>query len=202
MMTDQELVSQTDSLSLEAGRYVPPHLRTKPSSSTDSLKGAGSPKQSNSRGNSAFSSFNQQSRNDSYKSSSNSINNSFGSTDRVYQRKAGPSKPDAISDPNDPFYGRSDVKPRNQRYELELFGSKQNSGINFDKYDDIPVDVSGLEPPECIKSFAESTLDELIKSNITLAGYSTPTPVQKNSIAIVNAGRDLMACGEYSVFTV
>ena len=29
-----------------------------------------------------------------------------------------------------------------------------------------------------------------------LCGYSTPTPVQKHSMAIVSAGRDLMACAQ------
>jgi ATP-dependent RNA helicase DDX3X len=32
--------------------------------------------------------------------------------------------------------------------------------------------------------------------NIGYARYSTPTPVQKYSIPIVSAGRDLMACAQ------
>ncbi|KAJ3347549.1 DEAD-box ATP-dependent RNA helicase [Kappamyces sp. JEL0680] len=39
-------------------------------------------------------------------------------------------------------------------------------------------------------------MDALIKSNVKLAGYSNPTPVQKHSAAIVDAGRDLMACAQ------
>jgi ATP-dependent RNA helicase DDX3X len=39
-------------------------------------------------------------------------------------------------------------------------------------------------------------LDELIKENIQLAGYATPTPVQKYSVPIVKTGRDLMACAQ------
>lgn len=35
-----------------------------------------------------------------------------------------------------------------------------------------------------------------MKENIALARYFVPTPVQRNSIAIVTAGRDLMACAQ------
>lgn len=35
-----------------------------------------------------------------------------------------------------------------------------------------------------------------MKENIALARYVVPTPVQRNSIAIVTAGRDLMACAQ------
>lgn len=35
-----------------------------------------------------------------------------------------------------------------------------------------------------------------MKENIALARYTIPTPVQRNSIAIVTAGRDLMACAQ------
>jgi ATP-dependent RNA helicase DDX3X len=39
-------------------------------------------------------------------------------------------------------------------------------------------------------------MDALAKSNILMAGYANPTPVQKHSVAIVTAGRDLMACAQ------
>ena len=49
--------------------------------------------------------------------------------------------------------------PANARKERELFGvandpTKQASGINFDKYDDIPVEVSGEDCPAPITTFA------------------------------------------------
>ncbi|KAJ1550119.1 hypothetical protein HK405_001380, partial [Cladochytrium tenue] len=43
-------------------------------------------------------------------------------------------------DPSDEFYDRADVKARDPRQETALFGHQHNSGINFDKYDDIPVE--------------------------------------------------------------
>ncbi|KAG5460280.1 MAG: P-loop containing nucleoside triphosphate hydrolase protein, partial [Olpidium bornovanus] len=75
----------------------------------------------------------------------------------------------------------------------------QSSGINFDKYEDIPVEASaprGVAAPEPICSFAESRLDDLVKQNIELARYKTPTPVQKYSVPIVCSGQDLMACAQ------
>jgi hypothetical protein len=41
------------------------------------------------------------------------------------------------------------VAPRDQRIESQLFGA-QLSGINFDKYEDIPVETSGNECPQGI----------------------------------------------------
>ncbi|KAJ3219721.1 ATP-dependent RNA helicase ddx3x [Clydaea vesicula] len=99
-------------------------------------------------------------------------------------------------DPNDPFFDRDDVKPRDTRLEDKLFGSQHNTGINFANYDDIPVDVSGNDIPEGIESFQASDMDELLKDTVTKAGYHNPTPVQKHSVSIVCAGRDLMACAQ------
>ncbi|CCD24975.1 DEAD-box ATP-dependent RNA helicase DED1 NDAI_0E01590 [Naumovozyma dairenensis CBS 421] len=90
---------------------------------------------------------------------------------------------------------------RNPKVELELFGtaddsSFQSSGINFDNYDDIPVEASGENVPEAITEFTSPPLDELLLENIQLARFTKPTPVQKYSIPIVAAGRDLMACAQ------
>ncbi|KAF9408195.1 DEAD-box ATP-dependent RNA helicase, partial [Entomortierella beljakovae] len=68
---------------------------------------------------------------------------------------------------------------RNPRLERELYGTeekeRQSTGINFEKYDDIPVEASGNDVPE---------------------PYTQPTPVQKYSIPIVGNNRDLMACAQ------
>ncbi|KAJ5232359.1 hypothetical protein N7468_005315 [Penicillium chermesinum] len=91
--------------------------------------------------------------------------------------------------------------PANARVERELFGvpndpSKQQTGINFANYDDIPVEASGHEVPEPVNTFTNPPLDDHLISNIKLASYVTPTPVQKYSIPIVMNGRDLMACAQ------
>ena len=85
--------------------------------------------------------------------------------------------------------------------ERELFGvpndpSKQQTGINFANYDDIPVEASGLNVPEPVNQFTNPPLDDHLLSNIKLANYTTPTPVQKYSVPIVMTGRDLMACAQ------
>jgi ATP-dependent RNA helicase DDX3X len=46
--------------------------------------------------------------------------------------------------------------PRNPRIEAELFGKQHNTGINFDKYEDIPVDASGQNVPEPIANVRHS----------------------------------------------
>lgn len=89
--------------------------------------------------------------------------------------------------------------PRNNRIEQELFGNETDhvtSGINFDNYDDIPVDASGENVPDPITEFTSSPLDHLLLENIELAKFSKPTPVQKYSVPIVSNNRDLMACAQ------
>ena len=91
--------------------------------------------------------------------------------------------------------------PSDPRLERDLFGvpndpSKQHSGINFEKYDDIPVEASGQGVPEPVTRFTNPPLDDHLISNIELSGYVVPTPVQKYSIPIVMGGRDLMACAQ------
>ncbi|KAG4065799.1 hypothetical protein HA402_012477 [Bradysia odoriphaga] len=87
------------------------------------------------------------------------------------------------------------ISQRDERAELELFGVA-NTGINFNKYEDIPVEATGEKVPSHITSFADVKLTEIIRSNITMARYDTPTPVQKYAIPIIINGRDLMACAQ------
>lgn len=97
--------------------------------------------------------------------------------------------------------GKHIAGPANPRVERELFGvpddpSKQQTGINFEKYDDIPVEASGHDVPEPVLTFTNPPLDDHLIKNIELAHYKVPTPVQKYSIPIVMGGRDLMACAQ------
>ena len=87
---------------------------------------------------------------------------------------------------------------RNERVEVELFGTGEvaGGGINFDRYEDIPVEATGNDVPAGIESFAEVELTPIIEANIALARYTTPTPVQKNSIPVILAKRDLMSCAQ------
>ncbi|KAI9255679.1 P-loop containing nucleoside triphosphate hydrolase protein [Phascolomyces articulosus] len=91
--------------------------------------------------------------------------------------------------------------PRDEKTELKLFGTAddtetQHTGINFDKYENIPVETKGDNVPPCVEKFTSPPIDEHLLENIKLARYTTPTPVQKYSIPIVTVGRDLMACAQ------
>ncbi|XP_077370579.1 putative ATP-dependent RNA helicase DDX4 isoform X2 [Festucalex cinctus] len=87
------------------------------------------------------------------------------------------------------------VPPALPEDEKSVFAHYQQ-GINFDKYDEITVDVSGNNPPPAIMTFDEAALCESLRKNVSKSGYSKPTPVQKHAIPIVSAGRDLMACAQ------
>ena len=100
--------------------------------------------------------------------------------------------------------GKHIVGSRNARLEKELFGDvadpgTQHTGINFEKYDDIPVEATGAGVPDPVHAFTNPPLDPLLLENIELSRYTTPTPVQKYSIPIVAGNRDLMACAQVSV---
>ncbi|NXQ90399.1 DDX4 helicase, partial [Nyctibius grandis] len=79
--------------------------------------------------------------------------------------------------------------------EQAIFARYQ-TGINFDKYDENVVEVSGVDPPAPLLAFEEANLCHTLNRNIAKAGYSKLTPVQKYSIPIILAGRDLMACAQ------
>lgn len=103
--------------------------------------------------------------------------------------------PQALAEPVEAL-GNFEWLPRNKALETTLFGDKVHTGINFEKYADIPTSVSGNNCPKPIESFADCPMHGLIKENIELSGYTIPTPVQKYSVATVMAGRDLMACAQ------
>merc|ERR1719334_1267358 len=78
----------------------------------------------------------------------------------------------------------------------DLFSRGIASGINFSKYDSIPVSVTGENKPSAIKSFSTCGLRPILVENVKKSGYVVPTPIQKHGIPIVLAGRDMMACAQ------
>uniref|UniRef100_A0A8C7FJ21 RNA helicase n=1 Tax=Oncorhynchus kisutch TaxID=8019 RepID=A0A8C7FJ21_ONCKI len=89
------------------------------------------------------------------------------------------------------FFNNGGSAPRGR----ELFAGG-NTGINFDNYDDIPVEATGQNCPHHIDSFQDVEMGEIIMSNIALTRYTRPTPVQKYAIPIIKNKRDLMACAQ------
>ncbi|KAM6224674.1 putative ATP-dependent RNA helicase DDX4 isoform 2-T2 [Rhynchocyon petersi] len=87
------------------------------------------------------------------------------------------------------------IPPPPPEDEESIFAHYQ-TGINFDKYDTILVEVSGHDAPPAILTFEEANLCQTLNNNIAKAGYTKLTPVQKYSIPIILARRDLMACAQ------
>ncbi|KAH6829839.1 P-loop containing nucleoside triphosphate hydrolases superfamily protein [Perilla frutescens var. hirtella] len=152
--------------------YVPPHLRNRPLSAE-----AASAPVARSGGYSAGP------RNDRIGGSSSYIggggggwNNRSNGWDRGREREANPFQDDLETE--------------------QEFGSRDNTGINFDAYEDIPVETSGKDVPSPVSTFAEIDLGEALNLNIKRCKYVKPTPVQRYAIPISLAGRDLMACAQ------
>lgn len=85
---------------------------------------------------------------------------------------------------------------------MELFGdvSREKTGINFEKYNEIPVEASAEDGdvPDPIEAFSDldKLLPEIVRHNLELSRYTAPTPVQKYALPISIGGRDLMACAQ------
>jgi len=198
--------SQFEALGLNKSAYVPPHLRnlqraaSNPSFSNGAARGGFESRGGFSdRGRNAFSS--------SPRGGSSSSNWAGPHAPSNWNAPSAPPTRGGDSAARESFGygvwrdGKHVVGGRSARMEKEFFGdstdpSKQHTGINFEKYDDIPVEATGAGVPEPILSFTSPPLDSLLLENIGLAMYTTPTPVQKYSVPIVAGGRDLMACAQ------
>ena len=90
---------------------------------------------------------------------------------------------------------RETYAPKEREVE-DLWGSQTKSGINFSKYDSIPVKILGENKPSPITNFQTSGLATVLLENVRRADYSVPTPVQKHGMPIIMAGRDLMASAQ------
>merc|ERR1712137_528463 len=163
-------------------KYVPPHLRKK-------MLAAGSP--SSSRGSSPSTSRDKESpwsSNSTDSRTSHSPSRDWSSNGRSNS---------SSSSSRRGWNSRPRWDEPNSRLEQELFGNQVSSGINFEKYEAIPVEVSGRDCPSSVfDNFSDAPLGKILTRNIDLAGYKQPTPIQKNSLPIVLAGRDLMACAQ------
>lgn len=196
--------------------YVPPH-RAKTSFQTDEYSGNGDGnggyKKFNNNGNGGYNSFNNNNnynnggfRNNGFRNGGGNFNKTGGNfrsggynnnSNGGYAGRGGRVR-DALQ--GQYVDGKHVPAPSDPRAEIEIFGTQddpkfQSTGINFDNYDDIPVEATGNEVPEPITTFG-APLEEHLITNINLARYTRPTPVQKYSIPIVANGRDLMACAQ------
>jgi ATP-dependent RNA helicase DDX3X len=197
-----DLSQKTEALGLSAQKYIPPHMKKKQATAPPAKTAAAAAAGTNNSFSSSFSGRSQGSFSASAGENRDRAGmarsdrfNAFGSSSfNSGSRSSG--TPQGSYSQGDNRYKKTYPLPRNERFEEKLFGSIQNTGINFNKYEDIPVEVSGDNLPPPVESFADSTLDALLKENIQLCGYSTPTPVQKYAVSVVHENRDLMACAQ------
>ncbi|KAF8880181.1 P-loop containing nucleoside triphosphate hydrolase protein [Infundibulicybe gibba] len=203
--------SQFASLGLTKSAYVPPHLRNsqRAASSPTHTNGngwtdsrSGTPPITSRGGYESRGGYSDRGRG-AFSSASRGASNNWAAPNSTPNWQAAARE----SAPRETFGfgawkdGQHVVGGRNMRMEKELFGdatdpSKQHTGINFEKYDDIPVEATGAGVPEPVLSFTSPPLDPVLLENIGYAMYTSPTPVQKYSIPIVANGRDLMACAQ------
>eukprot|EP00978_Attheya_sp_CCMP212_P018103 scaffold49156_cov42-Attheya_sp.AAC.1 len=93
--------------------------------------------------------------------------------------------------------------PGDAARETELFGQQGSHGINFQKYNEIQVEVkypsntnNNSEPTKALDGFDELVLLPQLKRNVKLMNYTHPTPIQRNAIPLSMAGHDLMCCAQ------
>lgn len=201
------LDSQFASMALDRAAYVPPHLRARAANNpapatqsngwSDSSSGAPPRSRLDNFGPARASSGSTWAPR-APPNAARSTSASWGSTPSHSAGGGGGRRSDGYGYWKD---GKHVVAPANAAMERELYGEaddplKQHTGINFDKYEDIPVEATGAGVPEPVNQFTNPPLDPVLLENIHYARYTTPTPVQKYSIPIVAAGRDLMACAQ------
>ena len=77
--------------------------------------------------------------------------------------------------------------PKDTESAEDLFKMRIETGVNFSKYSDIPVRVTGdsAPAPDPVRTFASSQLHPTVLKNIERSGYTVPTPVQMYAIPII-----------------
>ena len=82
-------------------------------------------------------------------------------------------------------------------YEHLFRNTRHQAGLHFDKYKEIPVDVTSSDPcPVPLDTFDNSGLHQLLLDNVERYKYRVPTPVQRYSVPIMMTGKDVMACAQ------
>lgn len=169
--------------------YVPPHLRNRPPSSdppapsytSQASAGYGGPPGGTRWGGGSRADFGRSGVTTGVTSGgrvggSSGWNTRSGGWDRGRDREVNPFGDDDNAEP--------------------AFSEQENTGINFDAYEDIPVETSGDNVPPPVNTFAEIDLGEALNQNIRRCKYVKPTPVQRHAIPISLSGKDLMACAQ------
>lgn len=181
----------------EVQLYIPPGRRERMRSEEKSQRnnpfsksGSGSGSGSNKFQHYSNSVFQRNSKKKPFSNESNQ--NGFGRSSQTEHR----SKWKSSSQYRSLEYGSDGLLPRNPELEAELFSKTQNTGINFEKYKEIPVEAYGKDVPPCITKFTDLDIGPVLENSINLCNYTVPTPVQQYALPIIFEGRDLMACAQ------
>ncbi|WVZ05199.1 hypothetical protein V8G54_018545 [Vigna mungo] len=148
--------------------YVPPHLRNRAASASASTESPPAPPNV---------------------SSNNNVGSRWGAPRNGWGNRSGGWDRREVN----PFGDQEDAAEEGAPASGEEQG---NMGINFDAYEDIPVETSGENVPPPVNTFAEIDLGDALNQNIRRCKYVKPTPVQRHAIPISLGGRDLMACAQ------
>ncbi|UNI24180.1 RNA helicase [Purpureocillium takamizusanense] len=93
-----------------------------------------------------------------------------------------------------------DVGPKFPELELELFGDPalrhERAGLDFAKIDRIEVQQEGPVKINPVRTFKDAGLHPLMLENVELAGYDTPTPIQKFTIPAMLQGYDVIGIAQ------
>ncbi|CAI6343886.1 unnamed protein product [Macrosiphum euphorbiae] len=89
------------------------------------------------------------------------------------------------------------IPPEPNENDISIYDDGISSGINFEKFNDIEVKVTGKNIPEAIESFNPlNNIPEQLMENIKMCNFVKPTLIQKYSIPIILSGKDLMATAQ------
>lgn len=84
----------------------------------------------------------------------------------------------------------------NANEDPDIFNSDMLKGIDFEKYFDIPIKITGDNAPKAISKFEDANLHPALLKNIANCKWTKPTPIQTASLPIISGKRDLMACAQ------
>ena len=85
-----------------------------------------------------------------------------------------------------------------RRFTKLLYGTSSEAGVNFAKYDDVPIELQncpeGVEPLATFQDI--ESLAPFLSLNIERCKYATPTPAQKHAVPLGLHGHDVMCCSQ------
>ncbi|KAL1843933.1 hypothetical protein VTJ49DRAFT_6876 [Mycothermus thermophilus] len=92
-----------------------------------------------------------------------------------------------------------DVGPEFPALELQLFGdpsTRGKKGIDFSKITEIQVIQEGPARIDPVATFDDAGLHPVMLENVKLAGYDTPTPIQRYCLPAIHQGHDVIGIAQ------